>query len=278
MISVIIPAFNEEKTIRQCLMSIHHQSISGLEILVILNGCTDTTPSIIESIRPELEQRNYIRVISLDKPGKIGAIRAGDDTAKNEDRIYLDADVTISPFLIEQFMDVFNRSSGPVFVSGKIIPTCESSFISRAYASIWAKSPYIKKSALGLGCYGVNNSGRNLWKSIADVYSDDKYIRLQFSETIRYKVKAEYNWPIPDGFYNLLSSRVRWTSGNRQLMRDFPELFVNDPYRHDIRFLCLLLKMPLQGITFCTIYFMASIIVFFQGTPTYDGTKWFRSR
>ena len=46
MISVIIPAYNEEKYIEKTLKSIKKQNFKHYETIVVCNGCTDNTKDI----------------------------------------------------------------------------------------------------------------------------------------------------------------------------------------------------------------------------------------
>ncbi len=65
MISVIIPVYNNEKTIRQCLESVSNQSISDYEIIVI-DSSKDNTTKMIKEFK-------NIKLIHLDEktdPGK----------------------------------------------------------------------------------------------------------------------------------------------------------------------------------------------------------------
>ena len=62
-VSVIIPALNEEKTIRECLISLLKMDypVDRREILVVDNGSTDRTAEIIKSFP--------VRYLQEDKPG-----------------------------------------------------------------------------------------------------------------------------------------------------------------------------------------------------------------
>jgi len=46
MISIIIPACNEEKYLLDTIKSIKSQSFKDFEIIVVCDGCTDNTPLI----------------------------------------------------------------------------------------------------------------------------------------------------------------------------------------------------------------------------------------
>ena len=91
-ITVIVPARNEEKSIEKCLISLINQDFPKdyVEILVIDNGSTDTTPIIASKFES-------IHVISAPNLN-VGAVRnLGASKANGEILVFIDADCT-APF------------------------------------------------------------------------------------------------------------------------------------------------------------------------------------
>ena len=68
MISVIIPSFNEEENIAQCLVSLSHQTVnkSDYEIIVVDGGSTDKTCEIA---------RKYADMVFIQTSKKVGGAR-----------------------------------------------------------------------------------------------------------------------------------------------------------------------------------------------------------
>lgn len=62
LISVIIPAYNHEKYIEECIRSIMVQTYQNIELLVIDDGSKDGTFEILQSLKPECEKR-FVRVV-----------------------------------------------------------------------------------------------------------------------------------------------------------------------------------------------------------------------
>lgn len=278
MITVIIPAYNEEITIKNCLLSIYNQKFGGaLEIIVVANGCNDATVEICNSLKSKIEEKCKFKVIEVSNKNKNNALRLGDKLSIYGNRLYLDSDVVISENLIKQMQEVFDKDQ-PAFVSGTIEPVYGDSYISKAYADIWMASPYIRGSVPGCGCYGVNRKGRSLWGEFENVYADDKFVRLLFPRDLRVQVSAKYSWPLPKGFFPLMKSRIRWSTGNRQLINKYPELTVNELPRIDLEFVRTLLRKPFQGSIFCVIYVVAVIITYAKPIPKTEDIKWYRSR
>ena len=94
-LSIIIPVFNEEKTIKTILNKINNNKITGLdfEIIVINDGSSDNTLKEIK-----LNQNLYHKLINLEKnKGKGFAIQSGLKLVTGEYVIFQDADLEYDP-------------------------------------------------------------------------------------------------------------------------------------------------------------------------------------
>ena len=63
LISIVIPAYNVSKYLRQCLSSILHQSAKNYQIIIVNDGSTDDTGKICE----EYQKNNSIKYIRRTK-------------------------------------------------------------------------------------------------------------------------------------------------------------------------------------------------------------------
>lgn len=93
-ISIIIPAYNSEKYIERCIKSLSMQDMSPeeYEAIIINDGSTDQTPSIIEKLS---HQYSFIRHISTKNNGVSAARNRGIKEAVGEYLLFLDADDSI---------------------------------------------------------------------------------------------------------------------------------------------------------------------------------------
>ena len=92
-ISVIIPTFNEAKTINEIIRRVQAENVAG-EILVVDDGSTDGTQQALES----LNDKGNVRMILHERnQGKGAAIRTGIQQAKGEVIIIQDADLEYNP-------------------------------------------------------------------------------------------------------------------------------------------------------------------------------------
>ena len=95
ILSIIIPAYNEEKTVLALLERVNGQSVDGidLEIIVVNDGSADNTLALLES-HPNL----YTKLVSLEKnSGKGAAVKAGLEAACGEFILFQDADLEYDP-------------------------------------------------------------------------------------------------------------------------------------------------------------------------------------
>lgn len=87
LVSVVIPAYNAERTIAATLTSVMHQTLSDLEIIVVDDGSTDETVEVAESLGdPRLV------VIRQQNTGHAGARNTGIASASGKYVALLDAD------------------------------------------------------------------------------------------------------------------------------------------------------------------------------------------
>lgn len=90
IISVIIPAYNAEKTIKPCLEALKSQSYSGtFEILVVDDKSADKT---VEAVRKMSKRSKNIRVIEQEHLGPAAARNRGAKEARGDILIFTDSD------------------------------------------------------------------------------------------------------------------------------------------------------------------------------------------
>ena len=94
-ISVIIPAYNAEKTLKNCLQSLEQQTFKDFEIIVVNDGSTDQTPKILTASDPK------IKVINQKNAGAAAARNRGAKEAQGELIIFCDADLILKPKMLE---------------------------------------------------------------------------------------------------------------------------------------------------------------------------------
>lgn len=229
MLSIIIPANNEEAFLGACLSSLLacDSPACPVEIVVVANGCTDGTADVARGFVDQAQARGWrMQVLDLAQGGKMRALNAGDAAAHWPWRAYLDADVTLSRPLLKQLCATLDGPKAR-YASGRLRITAQG-FVSRAYAATYRRVPFMARGVQGCGLFAVNAAGRARWGQFPDIISDDTYVRLLFRPEERVAVSANYDWPIVEGFAALIRVRQRQDRGVRQVAALYPDLLAND--------------------------------------------------
>lgn len=114
-ISVVIPAYNEEKYIASCLRNIvKHSRKNLIEILVVDNASTDNTAKIARKFK-------NVKVVREDIKGLTRARQKGLVKAKGDLIAYIDADTMIPEKWFDQVNKEFNQNKKLVCLSGPYI-------------------------------------------------------------------------------------------------------------------------------------------------------------
>lgn len=116
-LSIIIPAYNEEKYIEKTL-----QAIKGAEVIVVCNGCTDKTE--------EIARRYANKVIVLEKKGVSYARNHGAKAALHSRLVFLDADIVVDENVLEKV------SQSPYTIGTCLVRADSSSFLDKVMMKV----------------------------------------------------------------------------------------------------------------------------------------------
>ncbi|OUN95451.1 hypothetical protein B5F98_09290 [Pseudoflavonifractor sp. An44] len=103
MVSVLIPAYNAEKTICRCLNSVLSQTFHDFEVIVVNDGSKDTTLSMI---RGYSEKDARVKVVDQPNQGVATARNVALEHACGEYILYVDADDWIEPNMLERLLEL----------------------------------------------------------------------------------------------------------------------------------------------------------------------------
>lgn len=228
--AVILPASNEAALIGDCLSALvasDWDGPGGVSVVVVANGCTDRTAERARDFAGAFAAKDWrLTVLELSEGGKLGALNAGDAATRAPVRLYLDADVTVGPGVVQQVVEALEVDA-PRYASGRLQIAAEGA-VSRAYARIWRQMPFMAAGVPGCGLFAVNAAGRARWGTFPDIISDDTFVRLNFTPEERVGVDAAYRWPIAEGFSRLVRVRRRQDAGVEEIERMYPHLLKND--------------------------------------------------
>ncbi len=102
-LSLIIPVYNEENYLLGCLESIAQQTIMPLEVIVVDNNSTDSTPDIAKSF-------NFVRLVREKRQHQSYAQHTGFSLAKGDILGRIDADTVLPPTWVERSLAEFEKN------------------------------------------------------------------------------------------------------------------------------------------------------------------------
>lgn len=111
-VTVIVPAYNAEKTIEKCVDSIFAQSYQNMEIIIVDDGSTDKTPEICQ--RYEIGSR--VKYFWQENSGVSAARNKGLELASGQKIIFCDSDDWLPKHAVESLM--YNSENVDLVVSG----------------------------------------------------------------------------------------------------------------------------------------------------------------
>lgn len=148
-ISFIIPAYNEEKYIGECLKSIIKYAPADAEIIVVNNNSSDRTAEIVK-------QFPSVILLKEEKPGTNNARQRGLKEARGELVAFIDADCSLSPLWMEKAQSEFNSNPQIIALSGPFFYTEIKSKFTQLVIKIFNYCVTLTSYFTGYAVYGGN--------------------------------------------------------------------------------------------------------------------------
>ena len=169
MISVIIPVYNigsKKRAFHAAIKSALSQSVSDLEILMVNDGSTDDTLSILSNYRSD-----RVKIINKNNGGVESARRAGLKSSHGDYILHLDQDDIYLPGAFTTFLDVANKTDADVvvannarFIFNKKIRFGEKECPSLAEHRVIEHDSFMRDYYQSF--YGINDFPVNIWNKL----------------------------------------------------------------------------------------------------------------
>lgn len=173
--TVIIPAHNEAHVIARTLQRLMPAVRSGqVEVIVACNGCTDNTAEIALTFVG-------VQVLQLPEPSKTAALNAADAAATRWPRLYLDADIEISPAALRMVLQRVSDGTVPAARPAFRYDDSGATWPVRAFYQARRRIPSTHTALWGAGAYALSESGRSRFHDFPALTADDLFVDLQFS-------------------------------------------------------------------------------------------------
>ena len=147
VVTIVVPIYNAEKYLRDCLNSIPNSYQSKYEIILVNDGSTDSSLQICKEF---VGQRHNVRLINQDNKGVSEARNVGLRNAEGEWICFLDSDDQFNRDSFDQVIDLLKESSAEFVI-------CSDKF----REEIHLKKDELLLSILGYGPEHIANSYLN---------------------------------------------------------------------------------------------------------------------
>ncbi|MBM3835172.1 MAG: glycosyltransferase [Verrucomicrobia bacterium] len=153
LVSVIIPAHNEQEYLPATLKALRGQTYGCYEVLVVANGCSDETA--------RAAQGDCDRLVQLDEKGLSRARNLGGRKARGELLVFLDADTLLERHALGAVVREFTRDDAMGTIKGK--PNNEK----LAYRVLYWTKNFFHRTGLHRGSAGVIICWKDGFKTIS---------------------------------------------------------------------------------------------------------------
>lgn len=121
LVSIIIPCYNGEKFIDDCLNGLLNQSYKKLEVIVINDGSTDNSLDKLESYIGKFKKVGMIyKIINKTNQGQAAAINDGLEKVSGEYLMWQDIDDMYDENAVANFLDFFYKNKEINIVRGEV--------------------------------------------------------------------------------------------------------------------------------------------------------------
>jgi cellulose synthase/poly-beta-1,6-N-acetylglucosamine synthase-like glycosyltransferase len=239
-VSVIVPAYNEEKVIVQTIASLLNQRYEGeLEIVVVDDGSADETADICEVAYGSHPQ---VSVYRKENGGKASALNFGIERARHEVVIGLDADTVFDDDTVAELVQPLQNPKVAA-VAGNAKVGNRINIVTRWQALEYVTSQNIDRRAFSLlDCITVVPGAVGAWRKSAvievggfkeDTLAEDQDLTLAMRRagySVAYADGAVAYTEAPDTLRGLAKQRFRWSFGTLQCAWKHKDAFFRPRY------------------------------------------------
>ena len=117
LLTIIVPVYNEEKTIKNVLLSLAklRQTIESIQLIVVNDGSKDDTLKILQE-----NENNYdVLINNLQNKGKGNAVKSALEKANGKYVTFQDADLEYDPQDFNKFVNLINKFSPDLIIGSR---------------------------------------------------------------------------------------------------------------------------------------------------------------
>jgi len=236
-ISIIIPAYNEEKVIANTIEALLETKYPKKEIIFVDDGSKDNTLHIAT------QYKDKIKVLHKENGGKATAINYGIVYSTGEIIVIVDADTIIGRHSLKEIVKGFELNENVAAVAGNIKVRNRTNWLTKCQALEYITGIQIVRRAFDVfGSItivpGALGAFRKSYLAEAGAYGKDTIVE-DFDQTIKLlkaglitqgSTKATAYTEVPNTLRDFFAQRKRWYRGNLQVLKRHSDALTNPRY------------------------------------------------
>ncbi len=239
-VSVVIPAYNEEKVIVRTVLSILTSPFPNFDLIVVDDGSTDAT---YEVLTKAFSDDQKVKIFTQSNGGKASALNYGIGRSDAEIIVTLDADTIFQRDTIEKLVRPFSDDKvGAVAGNAKV--GNRINIMTRWQALEYVTSQNLDRRAFDLmNCITVVPGSVGAWRKKAVLESvgfsdrtlaedaDLTFFIVKNGYKVIYEDKAVAFTEAPDNVRNFIKQRFRWMYGTLQTAWEHLDMLFHSKYK-----------------------------------------------
>lgn len=237
-VSVLVPAYNEGKSIGKTIRSILNSNYPRFEIIVINNNSQDKTVMVVKQFKKDKK----VKLVHEKKQGKFAALNKGIKNAKGEILVVIDADTQLLPQTISALVQPFSDPKVGA-VAGNLKVGNLVNFLTAFQAIEYVVSLNLDRRAYDfLTAVPVVPGALGAWRRRSvqkvggyqqDTLTEDADLTIRIQKLgfrVAFAKKAVAYTEAPESIDAFLKQRLRWTLGMLQVLYKHRHMNFNRRY------------------------------------------------
>jgi poly-beta-1,6 N-acetyl-D-glucosamine synthase len=241
LVSIIVPAFNEEINACRTVQSLLQQDYPNMQIIFVDDGSKDNTFKIVQDT---FADNNKVKVFTKPNGGKASALNAGIEKAEGDFVVCIDADTQLKPDAVSQLMKKF-IDENVAAVAGNVKVGNEINMITRWQSIEYITSQNFDRRAFAyLNCITVIPGAIGAFKKEAvikaggftsDTLAEDCDLTMRLHRngySIGNATEAISYTEAPETMKQFMKQRFRWSFGVMQCFWKHRDAVFNPRYKN----------------------------------------------
>jgi poly-beta-1,6 N-acetyl-D-glucosamine synthase len=239
-VSVIVPSYNEELTLANCIASLLKQDYEDYEIIIVDDGSKDKTYVIAQELCSLAPSK--IRALTKVNGGKASALNYGINKAQGEIVVCIDADSIFVPNTISELVKPFNDEKVSA-VGGNVRVANRKTILNRSQAMEYISGLTLQRRGMAhLNCMPVISGAIGAFRKdklievgcySSDTIVEDMDITIAIQKAggkVEYTGHALAYTEAPEELSDFLKQRYRWTFGGFQVLKKYRKMMFSRKY------------------------------------------------